>query len=273
VAGACAVAVALLPGGREAGAVTAAAPSGPCAVTGPYAPPAPGSAGLPAGTALCPTGPLVVAVPGAVLDGWDVRGGLVVTAPDVLVRRSRVTGDGSTPFGLVTAGGGSVRVEDATFTGDFPAAALAGPGWTAQRVLVTGATGDGARLGAGSRLRNSELRNFAPDAGAAARAVVVEGGDALVEDNRVELGDGPDRASAVLLAPAPGGGAVVVRGNELGGGRYVLHQVPAADGAEVVVSGNRIRRPADPGARPLRVGRGAVVEGNTWRDGGLLPVG
>jgi hypothetical protein len=262
------------PGAVPSVALAPAAAVG-CAATGPYRAPDPGSVGVPAALPLCLSGPMTVTAAGTVLDGWDVRGGIVVDAADVVVRRSRITGDGTVPFGIRTTDAGSVRIEDSTLTGDFPDAAIGGDRWSGERVEITGVTHDGARLGDGARLRNSSLHAFAPAPGAESHALVLlgSGSDILVEDNLVELGSGPRRGSAVLLAPEKPAtrtdGPVLIRGNVLGGGRYTLAQDAAAALSEVRITGNRFQR--DAGEGPLRVSRRAVLDGNTYLDGGLLP--
>jgi hypothetical protein len=242
-----------------------------CAAAGPYRAPDPGNVGLPPWLAMCPSGPVTVTVAGMVLDGWDVRGGIVVDAQDVVVRRSRVTGDATMPFGIVTTAAGSVRIEDTTLTGSFPEAAVGGDRWSGERIEITGVSRDGARLGNGARLRNSSLHDFAAPAGAELHAVVLQGsGDMLVEDNRIGLGAGP--GSAVLLAPEEAGrrGPVVIRGNVVGGGSYTMVQdSAAAEPADVRITGNRFHRDAERG--PLRVSRRTVLIDNTYLDGGLLP--
>ena len=232
-----------------------------CRAVGPYRAPEPGSAGLPPGLTLCPTGPVTVVEPGAVLDGWDVRGGIVVEAPGVVVRRSRITGNGTTPYGVRTSGDGTVRVEDTTLTGDFPEAAIGDARWTAERIEITGVTHDGARLGPGTRLRNSVVRSFTPASGTEPDALVLTGDDVTVEDNRVE--PGPAAGSAVRVAAAPDGSAVV-RGNVLGGGRYTVHEDGSGPG-DLRITGNRFRRDALLGS--LRVSPSAVLADNRFDDG------
>jgi hypothetical protein len=78
----------------------------------------------------------------------------------------------------------------------------------------------------------------------------------------------------VLLSPDRAGrraeGPVVVRGNVLGGGRFTLQQdSPAAVMTDMSVTDNRFRRGAGEG--PLRVSRRAVLDNNTYLDGGPLP--
>lgn len=247
-----------------------------CAATGPYHAPDPGSMGLPPGLPLCATGPLVVTEPGTVLDGLDVRGGILVDATDVVVRRSRITGDGAMPFGVRTAPGASVRIEDTTLTGDFPAAAVGGDRWSGERIEITRVTHDGAHLGDGARLRNSIVHDFRAAPGVRANAVVLRGLDPRVEDNRIELDGAPgdDGGSAVLLSPDESAGQgvdpLVIRGNVLGGGRHTVEQDPrAAEPSDLLITGNRFLRDAEQG--PLRVSRRAVLSDNAYVDGGPLP--
>ncbi|MEK6438915.1 hypothetical protein [Pseudonocardia sp. T1-2H] len=251
---------------------TAAVPT--CVQAGPYAPPAPDSVGVPDDLPLCRVSALTVSAPGAVLDGLDVAGGIVVEARDVVVRRSRVTGDGTLPAGIRTVDGGSVRIEDTTVTGDFTEAGVEGADWTAERVELVGLRGDpdltGARLGPGVTLRNSWLHDLAGSGDAL--ALVAPAGDVLVEGNRIERG--PGGGSAVVVEPPPSRraerpGAVVIRGNELGGGDYTLRLGGTSDSlSELRITGNRFRRDAAVG--PLRVPGAVDLADNLFVDGGLL---
>ena len=242
-----------------------------CLAAGDYRAPEPASVGRPAGLALCPSGPITVTTPGKVIDGWDVRGGIVVDAPGVVVRRSRITGDGATPYGIRTTPAGAVRIEDTTLTGDFPIAAIGDDHWTGERVEIAGVTHDGARLGSAARVRNSWLHDFAPAVGVRPDALVLVGseGEILVEDNRIEVS--PAGGAAVRVAPVGrSSAAVVIRGNVLGGGRYTVHEdAVAGTMAEVWLQNNRFRRDAAQG--PLRVSRRVVQVENTFVDGGRLP--
>ncbi|MBW0115359.1 hypothetical protein [Pseudonocardia abyssalis] len=231
-----------------------------CAAAGPYVVPERGSVGLPPSLRLCAAGPLTITRPGTVLDGMDVRGGVVVDAPDVVVRRSRITGDGTRAYGIVTTGAGSVRIEDTTLTGRFTEAAVGGDRWTAERIEVVGVTGDGAHAGRGSRLRASVLSRFAP--GREVTGLTVTASDVVVEDSTIRMGDG--HLSAVRIASDGGGRPIVVRSNVLGGGGYTVHQ-DEGPGDDVHVVDNRFAR--DAVRAPLRVPMTAEATGNTYVDG------
>ncbi len=236
--------------------------SSDCTAAGPYVPPEQGSLGLPPGVRTCPGGPVTVTTPGTVLDGWDLRGGVVVDATDVVIRRSRITGDGSRPYGVLTRPGASVRIEDTTLTGRFAEAAIGGADWTAERVEIVGVSGDGAHAGTGARLRASVLSRFEP--GPDVDGLEVRGTDVVVEDTTIRMGQ--EHRSAVLVEPDGGadGRPIVVRANVLGGGEYTVHQT---DGTldDLQVLDNRFAH--DAARSPLRVAPTAMTSGNTFIDG------
>ncbi len=208
------------------------------------------------------------------LDGWDVQGGILVDAADVVVRRSRVVGDGSMAYGISTTAAGSVRIEDVTLTGEFREAAIGGNRWSAERVEITRVTCDGAHVGDGSRLRNSTVHDFATAPGQEVDALVLHGTgrDVVVEDNRVELGRGP--GSAVLVAPERAGERCGwPRGDPGQPARWRhLHRAAGQPGG---VDDRRAdhRQPVPPRRRGGAVAgaRRAVLEDNTYLDGGRLP--
>lgn len=248
-----------------------------CPTAGPYRAPAADVVGVPPGVTLCPTGSLVIDVPGTVIDGWDIRGGILVDAANVVVRRSRITGDGSTPYAVLTTERGSVRIEYTTITGEYSGAALAGDRWTAERVDITGVTGDGVRMGRATRLRNSWLRDFAPpaDRRVAGVTILVPDGDVLVEGNRIEVGRGDNRRSAVLLAPPPGAARtsdrpILIRGNVLNGGQYTVQQAPGVMEPLAEVADNWFGRDVE--FAPMWVPDSVAVNGNRYLDGQAVTV-
>jgi hypothetical protein len=248
--------------------VVAPAASSSCAAVGPYVVPELGSVGLPPTLRLCPSGPLTVTEPGTVLDGLDLRGGIVVDAPGVVVRRSRITGDGTSAYGVLTTSAGSVRIEDTTLTGRFAAAAIGGAEWTAERIEIVGVSADGVHAGPGSRLRASVLSRFEP--GTDVDGVEVLGPDVVVEGTTVRMGERHRTAVRVLGGVGPDAdgrhGPIVLRLNVLGGGQYAVLQSGGADDDLAVVD-NRFAR--DSG--PLRLSPTAVTADNHYLDGAPVP--
>ena len=80
----------------------AAAPApAPATPTGSW--PSAASTGVPPGVALRPSGPIIASTPGQVIDGLDISGAVVVKAPGVIIRNSRIHGDG-TGTGVIDVG-------------------------------------------------------------------------------------------------------------------------------------------------------------------------
>ncbi len=241
--------------------VLAPVSSSDCTAAGPYVAPEQGSLGLPPGQRTCAGGPVTVSTPGTVLDGWDLRGGVIVEAADVVVRRSRITGDGTRPYGVLTRPGASVRIEDTTLTGRFDEAAIGGADWTAERVEIVGVSADGTHAGPGARLRASVLSRFGP--GEQVDGVVLQGSDVVVEDSTVRMGR--EHRSAVLIDPDGGAhGPIVLRANVLGGGEYTVHQTDdTLDDVQILE--NRFAH--DAARSPMRLEPTTTTSGNTFVDG------
>ncbi|MCG3748914.1 MULTISPECIES: hypothetical protein [unclassified Amycolatopsis] len=226
----------------------------------------------------CPaqTGSLTADRPGMVLSGLDVRGMLTVTAPGVVVRNSKFTGDGSTPWGIRTSNEGSVRIEDTLITGDYTDAGIAYGNWSAIRVEITGMSNDGAKLGAHTSITDSWIHDFAPSPGAHSDGLQLteDVGDVVVKNNRIEIGTGEGANSAVFLSPDigpdhPDAGPVVISGNTLGGGGYTFYSVGGQQGArlkDVVFTGNTFLPgakygPIYPSEFDVRIASGNVFAG------------
>jgi hypothetical protein len=234
-------------GGPVAGTSSAGAPTtGP----GPGTVVPAGQVGVPPGTMLTPMASDTIAVPGMVIDGADVHGGLVVTAPGVIIRNSRITGDGSAPWGVqAAADGATVTIEDCTFTGDFTDAALGGDDYVARRLDIYGVTNDGGKLGRNTSVTDSWIHDFStgPDAHGDGLQITEPVGNVTVAGNRIDVGTGPGANSALFLVPDvgadnPAAGPVTVTGNVLGGGGYALYVTSGNGGAQlhqVTVTGNK----------------------------------
>ncbi|WP_020662865.1 hypothetical protein [Amycolatopsis benzoatilytica] len=259
---ACAGAVAL----AAAGCAATATPAGP--------PPAAPTVGAPS-ESLRPSGSLTADQPGQVLDGLDVRGSVTVSAPNVVIERSRFTGTGADYFAITTIGAGSVTIRNVSIRGDYLSAAIAFHNWTAERVDISGMTHDGVKLGNNVRLTDSWIHDFAPAPGAHADGAQSDhlAGSILVAGNVIDPGKAEEITSAIILSSSPDptpavAGPVVIRDNELGGGANTLYHNP--DYPDVEITGNTFRRdyryqPIYPGPRPK------VFSGNHFPDGTAVP--
>ena len=150
---------------------TALATIAPPAVTRvPGGLPSAANTGVPAGTALTvQTGNLTITTPGTVIDGKDIRGYVVVKAPNVTIKRSIIRGGeaatSNRPLLAITqAGASNFLVEDVTVTPMNPTPYVNGinvnQSGTIRRANISG-TVDGIMIyGDGVRVENSYLHDF-----------------------------------------------------------------------------------------------------------------
>lgn len=125
----------------DGGSVAADGGSQGPARAGPGIKPDEGNTGVPPGTTLVPVErDVTITEDGAVVDGQDIHGKLVVRARDVKVTRSRIRGRGDTTSVVVDAGAAeNFLIEDSEITVDAPngtAQGLWGSSLTARRVHV-----------------------------------------------------------------------------------------------------------------------------------------
>lgn len=167
--------------------------------------PGPATTGVPDGTRLTRhDGDLVITTPGAHYDALDVRGFVVVRAPDVTITRSLVRGgrqDGNR--GLVTVDDSRAKgftIEDSTLVPDHPSVwydGIKGSGFTARRVDISGTVDN----------------------------VKVYGDDVLVEDSWLH------DSSWFRSDPNQGGGATHNDGVQVLGGSRITIRGNSIDGA------------------------------------------
>lgn len=244
------------------------APAPAPAVPAPTNPkPGPGNTGVPAGTQLTPSDGMTVSTPGAVLDGLDISGTVVISAPGVTIRNSRISGDG---FYGVQVVWGSVTITDSEISGFENA--IAGNSWTAHRVDIHGVTGDGVKLGSDVTLDASWIHDLDPAPGAHADGAQMQNGvtNLVVTGNTIDVGSGAN--SAIFLAPDLGPsspGPVSVNGNWLDGGGYALFCVDGADGRYLVgnisITNNRFGDESRYG--PVRITVPVTFSGNVDASG------
>jgi hypothetical protein len=232
--------------------------------------PGPTSTGVPAGTALTPSDSLQITTPNQVIDGLDVNGSISVEAPGVVIKNSRIHGDG--PYGVYVRSG-SVTITDTEIFGFENG--IAGDGWTATRVNLHSLTGDGAKLGSDVTLQDSWIHDLTPAAGAHADGGQMQEGvnNLVVRHNVIDLANVDTANSALFLAPDFGpnsDGPVTIDGNWLDGGNFTLYCVDGNNGQYVVrnitITSNRFGRGAQYG--PADVNVPITQSGNVWADTG-----
>lgn len=214
-------------------------PTPPPAATRP-GPDGPGfPVGVPAGTVLTPSGPLVVTVPNTVIEGRDIAGSVVIQAPGVVIRRSRIHGSGY--YGVQVLSG-DVTITDCDISGFENGIAF--NNWTATRVDIHGVTGDGVKLGSNVTLQDSWIHGLTPGAGAHADGGQMQNGvrNLVVRRNSIDAQGGN---AALFICPDLGPsteGPVAITGNYLDGGGYTLFCVDGNNGqyfvGNIAITGN-----------------------------------
>lgn len=252
------------------------------AARGPAAPPdiAPTSApphGVSPARALIPAAGRDVTRPGTVLDGLDIRGGVVVSAADVVIRDSRITCADGDFAALYVEAGGSVVLERSELTGPCSAAAVQGQDFVLRGADIHGVPADGIKIDGGNVVvEGSVLRDFAPGPESHADGIQasVPIAQVLIRGNVID--PGPDVNGALFLvaeldngsAPGP----VRIEGNVFGGGGDTVHLGGGSSRVgEVSVIDNVWRRNAAFGPVYPAAGGVAVWRGNRYDDGS--PIG
>jgi len=254
---------ALAAGGRvvlgwRAGGHTPAPTSGP---------PGPRTTGVPAGTALRPSGPVVVTTAGAVVEDLEIDGPVEIRAPRVTVRRCLVR---CGPFwGVrIVEGNEGTLIEDTEIAPPTPGEqdGIRGEsGFTARRLDIHG-TSDGIKAGSSTRVERCWVHDLANRPGDHADAVQILVGDGIALVGNVLEGAGNAAVMASTdLGPIHG---LRIEGNRLDGGNYtlMLRGGPHGDPTGLVVAGNRFGRGAQYG--PAVIDGQFTQAGNVWADNG-----
>lgn len=236
--------------------------------------PGPQNTGVPVGTALTAVGGMRVTTPNQVLDSLDISGQVVIDAPGVVIKNSRIHGTASDAYGVYVVTG-SVTVTDSEIFGF--ANAIAFTDWTAIRVNIHGTTQDGAKLGDNTLLQDSWIHDLTPEAGAHSDGAQLQDGavNVAVKHNYIDSSSasGGFGNSALFIAPDLGPstvGPLTITGNYLNGGNYTIYIVDGANGKFVIgnisVTNNSFGHTARYGPSSTNVP--FVQSGNIWADTG-----
>jgi hypothetical protein len=224
-------------------------------------------AGTPAGTVLKKQEGSIITKDGTVIDGADINGTITIDAKNVVIRRSKVNGDG---MAGIYVRNGSLTLEDTTITG-FEAS-VAGDNYTATRVEVTKGFSDGFKIGDNVIIQDSWCHDMTPAAGAHADCGQVQSGvkNATIRRNWFDVGN-KDGNAALFMAPDLGPsspGPLLVENNVLGGGNFTLQCVDGNNGqyfiGGITIRNNEFLRNNSYGA--MRINVPATVTGNVYQD-------
>jgi hypothetical protein len=230
--------------------------------------------GVPAGTKLTVIkGDLSVAKAGAVIEGKDIRGCVLIKAPNVTIRRSKVTCSGYYAIGnfIETYKGGGLLLEDVEVDcGNRNTTGVGSYGMTARRLNIHGCE-NGFDIDDSTSVLDSYIHDLYEGSTGHADGIQLAGGANIrIKHNTIFA---PGGTSAIISHPT-GNANVLVEGNLLAGGAYTLY-CPRDASRDYRVVANRFGRnfSAKGGAYGAWTGckKVAVVRDNFW-DNTLKPL-
>lgn len=188
--------------------------------------PGPGNTGVKAGTSLKSSGSLTIKTDGAVIEGLNINGCVVVSAKDVVIRNTRIS-CGAT-YGIRTLNAKNLLVEDAEIDGKgkIPVAVCCGD-YTLRRVEVTNSV-DGPRLGTNTVVEDSWIHHLKRLPGTHNDTLQTTGAsNIVVRGNRLEpyYSENNDPMNACLMigsTTAPIVSNLLFEGNYCNGGNYSI---------------------------------------------------
>ncbi len=223
--------------------------------------------GVPAGTALQPSGSITVDTPGTVIDSLDVTGEIVVHASNVVIKRTRVRSSAAWPI-QVGNGSTGVLIEDTEVDG-LNSGGTVGIGWsgfTALRVDVHGSE-DGIRASSNVVVQDSYIHGQSQCGSCHSDPVQSTDGSNIVIRHSSLLN--PHNGNSIFLFKSDLGqiNDVVVDSNLLNGGNYTVEVFNGGYGSpsNVTVTNNRFGHDSVYG--PVSTDGAAISEaGNIWDD-------
>jgi hypothetical protein len=233
-----------------------------------------GATGVPAGTTLhTHAGDLVVTARGTVVDSLLVTGSVIVRAPDVTIRRTRVAPADHTYWAVQQDSvATNLTVEDSEIDGGGhtgTAIAQGGTGLTVLRCAIHDAA-SGVGVHSGASIADSLLYGVTT-------GVVTQGGSTGITVWHDTITTSPDAAEAAIALYDHTGpdSDVTIQGNLLTGGNYTLYAGGDKGSQDIRVTGNRFSRAQHPnGGRygPV-ISWDAAGRGNTWTDNAWADTG
>lgn len=179
--------------------------------------------GVPSGTALTVVnGDVVVTTPGAVVDGKDIRGCVLVKAANVTIRRSKVTCTGA--YGISSFPdeytGGGLLIEDVEVDcANNQTTAIGYYGLTARRLNVHSCE-NGFDIDYGVTVVDSYIHDMYEGTSGHSDGIQLAGGaDIVIRHNTIFI---PGGTSAIISHPTDNAN-VTIEANLLGGGAYSLY--------------------------------------------------
>jgi hypothetical protein len=235
-----------------------------------------GSTGVPAGTALTVmSGDQKITTAGTVLERKDIRGCVTILAPNVTIRKSKISCGGF--YGIWSYGknysGGGLLIEDVEVDcKNTNATAIASYGLVARRLNIHGCE-NGFAIDNNVTVENSFIHDFFIGAAGHTDGIQLAGGAKIVIRHNTILNQG-DGGTSAIISNETGMSDVLVTGNLMAGGAYTLY-CPKTSSSNYRVIDNRVSRIYKPKGGEygpwVYCQSAAEVSGNVW-DNDLQPL-
>jgi hypothetical protein len=265
--------VSVPPSTAPAGSSGPAGRSGTPGGATPRAWPDAGNTGVPAGTSLrTHTGDLVVSTPGTVVDAMQVNGSIIVTAPDVKIRRTRVAAAaGSYWVVRQSPAATNLAIEDSELIGGRTHVGVSqeADGLAVRRCHIRRVdTG----VSTGNRVTVED--SFVVDVGAGV-GTSSGGSQVTVRHNVITTSASSVEAAVGLYTKDGPLRGVAVEGNLLAGGNYTFHVGEGPGSQQIVARHNRFSRAVHPkgGFFGPTAGWDHDAAGNVWQDNTWVDTG
>lgn len=144
--------------------------------------------GVPSGVALTPSGSITVTTNGAIIDGLDISGQIVVNADNVTIRNCRITSSDYYPIDYARAG---LLIEDCEIIGtaDAVTAAVSFDNYTIRRCNIGGTT-DGLKANSDVVIEDCYIHDLRVSGGSHNDGIQSTGGsNVTVRHNTIDTGD------------------------------------------------------------------------------------
>lgn len=209
-------------------------PSGPVPAVSSW--PNQSNTGVPLGTALAASGSITASTAGQVIEAKNITGAVTITAPNVVIRKSKIARP-QTGYVVTITGSGSVRIEDSEIVGGTDG--IVGNNWTCLRCDIYGFGKDGVKLGNNVLLQDSYVHGSRRLPDAHIDASQMQNGSTnvrLIHNHMDPRGiDGDYGNSAVIIKRDLGGsgaGPVLLERNLFAGGNFTVYVVSGSAGVQ-----------------------------------------
>jgi hypothetical protein len=213
---------------------------------------------------------------GQIIENVHVTGTIEVRHKNVIIRNFKLSATSSWGIRVYENGVASVTIEDGDLSGSSAGALVYGVNYTARRLNVHHAGGDGFKAEGNVVIENCWIHDLGFSKGSHADGIQVQkGSNFIFRNNNIEVqinanNGGEDPNAAIFLGPAFGPiDNVLIEGNWMNGGNYTIYSNGCSN---VVIRNNLFGRNYRYGTISVHQHASSPVvwENNKWEDTGAL---